>query len=104
MLGDHIAEVLLPHLAGVAIEDIRAEHGSVCITASAAARSGQCPGCGTKSQRVHDRYCRRLADAAIGGRPTTIHLTVRRFRCEQPSCPSPRSVDGFVKRLGTVGL
>lgn len=95
--------MLLPHLAGVAIEDIRAEGGGVRITASAAARSGQCPGCGMHSQRVHDRYRRRLADVAIGGRATTINLSVRRFRCEQPSCPRRtfvEQVDGLTFRHG----
>ncbi|MFI1855085.1 ISL3 family transposase [Streptomyces sp. NPDC020480] len=73
------------------------------MTASAAARSGQCPGCGMHSQRVHDRYRRRLADVAIGGRATTINLSVRRFRCEQPSCPRRtfvEQVDGLTFRHG----
>ncbi|WP_079249561.1 transposase family protein [Streptomyces sp. IMTB 2501] len=106
MLGDHIAKTLLPHLASVAIEDLRADGGRICITASAAARSGQCPGCGTHSQRVHDRYRRRLADVAIGGQATTIRLTVRRFRCEQSSCPRRtfvERVDGLTFRHGRHG-
>jgi hypothetical protein len=36
---------------------------------------------------VHSRYQRRLADAAIGGRPVLIRLTVRRFFCPAPDCP-----------------
>ncbi|WP_406334702.1 transposase family protein [Streptomyces sp. NBC_00203] len=93
--------MLLPHLAGVAIEDIRAEDGSFLISASAVHGAGRCPSCGTNSQRIHDRYRRRLADVAIGGRPTTIHLTVRRFRCELPSCPRRtfvEQVDGLTFR------
>ncbi|WP_425480793.1 transposase family protein [Sciscionella sediminilitoris] len=44
------------------------------------ARSGwaRCPRCGTMSSRVHSRYQRTLADAAIAGRPTTLMLRVRR--------------------------
>ncbi|WP_406280072.1 transposase family protein [Streptomyces sp. NBC_00191] len=53
----------------------------------ATAEAAPCPGCGTVSRRVHDRYCRRLADVATGGQPVPIRLTVRRFRCKAPSCP-----------------
>ncbi|MBL1121056.1 transposase, partial [Streptomyces sp. 110] len=52
---------------------------------------------------MHDRYRRRLADVAIGERPTTIHLRVRRFRCELPSCPRRtfvEQVDGLTFRHG----
>ena len=36
--------------------------------------------------RVHSRYERRLADAAIGGRRVVIRLTVRRFFCACAAC------------------
>jgi transposase len=35
---------------------------------------------------VHGRYQRLLADGAAGGRPLLIALSVRRFRCADPSC------------------
>jgi transposase len=38
------------------------------------------------SGRVHSRYSRRLADAAIGGRQVEIVLAVRRFFCPAPGC------------------
>src|SRR5262249_15752346 len=36
--------------------------------------------------RAAGRFQRRLADAAIGGRPVVIRLAVRRFFCEAPGC------------------
>ena len=51
------------------------------------AEQAACPACGRFSGRVHSRYQRRLADAAIGGRPVVIRLTVRRFFCPAPDCP-----------------
>ncbi|WP_373283244.1 transposase family protein [Nocardia vinacea] len=39
----------------------------------------QCPQCATVSGRVHSRYQRRLADAAVAGREMALHLVVRRF-------------------------
>jgi transposase len=38
------------------------------------------------ARRVHSTYQRRLQDAAIGGRATTIELTVRRFFCDNAGC------------------
>ncbi|MDX2758411.1 transposase family protein [Streptomyces europaeiscabiei] len=56
----------------------------------ACTRSGApagCTGCGTLSEWVHSRYVRRLADAALGGRPVRIDLSVRRLYCENSACP-----------------
>ncbi|MDQ3762477.1 MAG: transposase family protein [Actinomycetota bacterium] len=38
-----------------------------------------CPGCGGESGRVHSRYERKLADAAVTGRRVEICLRVRIF-------------------------
>ncbi|MFE9882739.1 ISL3 family transposase [Streptomyces sp. NPDC005784] len=46
-----------------------------------------CTGCGTSSAWVHSRYVRHLADAALGGRPVRIDLSVRRLYCENSACP-----------------
>lgn len=103
MLCDQIRDALLPHLAAVAIEDIQVVGSGVRITASAVARFARCPGCGTNSRRVHDHYRRRLADAAAGGRPMTICLTVRRFRCEVLACIRPtfaEQIEGLTFRYG----
>ena len=35
---------------------------------------------------MHSRYERRLTDPAVGGRTTTIELTVRRFFCDAAEC------------------
>src|SRR5919198_4996462 len=44
------------------------------------------PNCGTASDRVHSRYQRRLADAALGGRQLLIVLSVRRLFCDHDRC------------------
>jgi hypothetical protein len=79
--------VLLPHLAGTVAEKAELAGARLCIWARAQAEQASCPGCGRFSVRVHSRYQRRLADAAIGGRPVLIRLTVRRFFCPAPDCP-----------------
>jgi transposase len=79
--------VLLPHLAAAVAEKAELAGARLCIWARARAEQASCPGCGRFSVRVHSRYQRRLADAAIGGRPVLIRLTVRRFFCPAPDCP-----------------
>jgi hypothetical protein len=60
-----------------------------------------CPKCGTVSGRVHSRYSRRLADAAIGGRQVEILLAVRRSFRPDPGCRRrtfAEQVDGLTVR------
>ena len=64
--------------------------GLLLVLARAAGEAA-CPACGAVSARVHSRYGRRLADAAIGGRRVVIRLTVRRFFCRCPGCEARRS-------------
>ena len=78
--------VLLPHLAGVIVEKVTVAAGLLLVTARTKAAAAVCPKCGTASGRVHSRYSRRLADAAVGGRQVEIRLTVRRFSCQAPGC------------------
>jgi transposase len=82
----HDLEVLLPHLAGVVVDRIEPAGTLLCIRACARASSAVCPVCGRSSRRVHSRYERRLADAAIGGRRVVIRLQVRRLFCDDPGC------------------
>jgi transposase len=77
---------LLPHLAGVIVEEVAVAAGLLVVMARARAGTATCPKCGTMSGRVHSRYSRTLADAAIGGRQVEIRLAVRRFFCAAPGC------------------
>jgi transposase len=77
---------LLPHLAGVIVEDAVLAGGRVQIRARPGAGDAACPRCEVSSSRVHSRYERRLADAPVGGWPLVIRLTVRRFFCGNLAC------------------
>jgi hypothetical protein len=93
--------VLLPHLAGVIVEGVVVAAGLLCVWARSRAGEAACPKCGMTSGRVHSRYSRRLADAAIGGRRVMIRLTVRRFFCQAPDCKRrtfAEQVDGLTRR------
>jgi len=79
--------VLFPHLAGLDLVHIEDLGGGVRITARTRTVLLACRGCGVVSARAHDRYRRRLADLACGGRPVQVVLEARRFRCGNPACP-----------------
>ncbi|WP_308440499.1 ISL3 family transposase [Virgisporangium aurantiacum] len=66
----------------------RVESGAVelRIWVSPKAGEGSCPGCGSRSRRVHRRYRRRLADLAVGGRQVVLVLRVRVFVCQDQAC------------------
>ena len=76
----------MPHLGGVVLERITVVDGVVEIAARARGSCASCPGCGESSSRVHSRYWRSLADAAVGGQPVRIRLQVRRFACASTAC------------------
>jgi transposase len=85
--GEGLLALLFPHLAGLRVDRVEDTGDAVVICASCQAASACCPRCGQESSRVHGAYSRVVADGAAGGRPVLIALRVRRFRCQQPSCP-----------------
>ena len=57
-----------------------------------------CPSCKVASQHIHSSYPRRLRDLPWQGRPVTIHIAARRFRCCNPACARKT----FTERLEDV--
>jgi transposase len=93
--------MLFPQLAGLHVDRVEDTGEAVVISASCQAASACCPRCGQQSSRVHGGYPRLVADGAAGGRPVLIALRVRRFRCQQPSCPQVTFAEqaaGFTSR------
>ncbi len=62
------------------------EDGFVRIWVRAVSSTGICPSCGTISRHVHSRYLRRPSDLPVAGHRVSLHLTVRRFRCDAVLC------------------
>ena len=84
--GEELLFILFPHLRGLRVERVEDTGDTVVIRACCRARQARCPLCGAVSSRVHGGYARVVADGAAGGRPVLIVLSVRRFRCPEPSC------------------
>ncbi|QCX82575.1 Transposase (plasmid) [Streptomyces sp. YIM 121038] len=96
--------MVFPHLEKVLVEQMLVESGVLRITARTRDEVVlPCPDCRTASRRVHSRYQRRLADAAVGGRPVVIELSVRRLFCDVDGCPRrtfAEQVEGLTIRYG----
>jgi transposase len=59
----------------------------IAIVTSPRQTSAPCPDCGVVSERLHSRYRRLLSDLPWQGRPVTLHVHARRFRCLNLACP-----------------
>ena len=57
-----------------------------------------CPTCELPSERLHSYYPRVLRDLPWQGRPATIRVTARRFRCLNPACARKT----FAEKLGSI--
>ena len=97
----HGLGVVLPHLANVLVERVDNNPTEVLIWVLSKVTSAVCRACGCASSRVHSRYDRRVADAAIAGRPVVLRLEVRRFFCGNHDC-SIRTFAEQVESLTTA--
>ncbi len=93
-----LTEMVFPGGHGVRVERLWTREGQVQIEAVTTGRFGRCPQCQRRSRHVHSHYQRTLADCPCLGRPVTLHLRVRRFRCRVRWCA--RQV--FCERLPEV--
>jgi transposase len=72
--------------SGFAMDGVASDGAGVVITVRAESRTSPCPGCGTRSRRVHSHYRRHLADLPISGRPVQLVVMARRFHCDAALC------------------
>ncbi|MFE4336427.1 ISL3 family transposase [Streptomyces sp. NPDC056831] len=68
------------------VEAVTAAFGTVEVMARGRVAGAACPDCGRFSDRVHDRYQRRLKDLPLVDQGFVIRLTVRRFICGSADC------------------
>ncbi|UUU37616.1 transposase family protein [Streptomyces sp. NBC_00162] len=77
------------------IEAVTAAFGTVEVAARGRATGAERPDCGRFSDRVHDRYQRRLKDLPLAEQVLVIRLTVRRFICGSAHCPRRTFAEPF---------
>jgi len=83
---------------GLEVSRLRPAHDHVTVEATVQRLARQCPDCGHSSRRLHSHYGRVLHDLPWQGRPATIRVAARRFRCLNTAC----SRKTFAERLGAV--
>jgi transposase len=71
----------------VSLDLMRCGEGRISIELTTVAAAAACPGCGQRSERVHSRYRRTLADLPWQGVPVELRLRSRRFFCDTLDCP-----------------
>lgn len=79
----------------VDVEAVKAAFGTVEVAARGRPAGAACPDCGRFSDRVHDRYQRRLKDLPLAEQGFVIRLTVRRFICGSADCPRRTFAEPF---------
>ena len=89
----HLASSLLIHT-------IRWTGTEIVLDASGTTGQGICPTCGVGSSYIHDRYVRRPRDLPWRGRRVRLNLVVRRFRCQNATCPRRTFAEDFGPALG----
>ena len=56
------------------------------VEAHSTVRRATCPRCSTRSSRLHGHYRRAIADSPCFGRPVTLAVEIRRFKCINDCC------------------
>src|ERR1700746_2879977 len=71
---------------GFAVESAVCDGGITLITVRPTSNTSACPRCGTRSERIHSRYLRHATDLPLAGRPVSLVVLARRFRCDAALC------------------
>ena len=66
---------------GFDVESAFCDGATTVITVRSTSGTSLCPGCGTRSARIHSRYQRRLTDLPLARRQVRLVVVARRFRC-----------------------
>lgn len=78
---------ILPDPAQLHLLYLSATATTIMAVVATSAPRVLCPLCGRPSARVHSRYVRSVADVPWHGVPFRLCLHVRRFFCDEPTCP-----------------
>jgi zinc-finger of transposase IS204/IS1001/IS1096/IS1165 len=83
--------------SGIEITACSHQEGVLCVSLLSTQSSSPCPLCGTAATRIHSHYQRRLTDLPSTGQPVRFQLSVRKFFCDESTCP--RKI--FTERLAS---
>lgn len=89
---------LLPDPTCVRLKLLDASDSAITAVVTTTSSEAQCPLCQCRSERIHSRYVRQVADLPWMGCAVHLELHVRRFFCAHQECE--RQI--FTERLPTV--
>jgi len=95
--------LILPANLRLKAKSYHYQHGSILIDAFSCQSGSKCPLCSKKSNRVHSRYERSLADLAISGSIVKLKLLFRRYFCDNTACPRIIFTERFIKGILPYG-
>lgn len=71
---------------GFIVDNTAIDDDVMLIAVRPTSKAGFCPICGTRSEQIHGRYQRRLADLPLVGKPVRLVIEARRFHCDALLC------------------
>jgi transposase len=80
-------QVLFPPGAGLVLEQIQLYAATVHLFVHRDAAGAYCPSCACWSSAFNSSYDRRIAALPVPDHQVAIHLQVRRFGCQEQTCP-----------------
>jgi transposase len=93
-----VVPAVLPIPRSLHVETLLLDEDGLTILASAKATDAPCPLCEQRSDRIHSRYARTLADLPWAGVAVHLRVSVRKFFCNNATCR--RRI--FAERLADV--
>ena len=78
---------LLFELPGMSLDQVEIDAQTITIKTHVEACEAVCPICQTMAKRVHSHYTRTLHDVPCGTKALRLVVQVRRFFCDQETCP-----------------
>ena len=87
--------IIFPENSHLKMQQLSLEK-TLSILISSTEVTATCTCCDTTAVHIHSRYQRRLKDLPISGYPVTLLVEVRRFFCQNPSCPRKTFAEAFL--------
>lgn len=95
--------LILPANLRLKAKSYHYQHGSILIDAFSCQSGSKCPLCNKKSDRVHSRYERSLADLPISGSTVKVKLLSRKYFCDNTDCPRIIFTERFIQGILPYG-
>ncbi|WP_242065357.1 ISL3 family transposase [Trichocoleus sp. FACHB-262] len=102
---------LLPDSTHLRLEPdlLKADTGHITLSLTSTQSNAACPLCQQSSHRVHSSYERTLQDLNWADCAVTLHLSVRKFFCDNPGCKRrifterlPKLTQPWARRTGRM--